>query len=340
MAERNVSEWDSDALEYQATLQQTLDSLEKHYAAISSRLENFDGFAEADQASVKFLEHDRSETQPSYSVEPKAVEEAWCDSFRAYEYVPDPSSSIAANAARIPPSVLNQQSTLPLNWVMQVTSDGTPLYCHTLTGQCSTVAPHPGSGPSEGPTTVRDKVVNGLLAAQSDDAHFELTLGRTRVYRRVQNNATDMSFTSSVLRPQAWEALSHRSLRDVSSIVSVIALPISVEDIDRIGPDLTFAKMLSKSQASPRADLSPKDDPASTKPLAGTGSQLPQDKPFLPELDFRNGGMIPPAGEWPRTQISQVRRFPREEKPPAYKVAVVGPHHCGKTAIISRVGSV
>lgn len=91
-----------------------------------------------------------------------------------------------------------------------------------------------------------------VLVDPADNVHvrpFELTLERTCVYRRVQSNATDMSFTSSMVRPQAWDALSRLSLREVSSMVSVIRLPISVEDIDSIAPGLTFAKILAEHQA-------------------------------------------------------------------------------------------
>jgi hypothetical protein len=76
---------------------------------------------------------------------------------------------------------------------------------------------------------------------------FEITLEQTRVYARVQSNDCDMSFTSSAIRTTAWSVLSGLSLNDIS-IISVLALPISLEEVESIGSQLTFARIISGAQ--------------------------------------------------------------------------------------------
>lgn len=73
-----------------------------------------------------------------------------------------------------------------------------------------------------------------------------------RVYARVQSNDCDMSFTSSAIRTTAWSMLSGLSLNDIS-IISVLALPISLEEVESIGSQLAFARIISAAQepASP-----------------------------------------------------------------------------------------
>jgi hypothetical protein len=67
------------------------------------------------------------------------------------------------------------------------------------------------------------------------------------VYARVQSNNCDMSFTSSAIRTTAWSMLSGLSLNDIS-IISVLALPISLEEVESIGRQLTFARIISGAQ--------------------------------------------------------------------------------------------
>ncbi len=62
---------------------------------------------------------------------------------------------------------------------------------------------------------------------------FEALLYQSRVYARVQSNESDASFSSSAVRTNAWSMLSGLSLNDIS-VISVIALPISLEDITSI----------------------------------------------------------------------------------------------------------
>lgn len=73
---------------------------------------------------------------------------------------------------------------------------------------------------------------------------FENTLNGTRVYRRAQADQCDVSFNESATRSHGWSALSDLSLTDVS-VISVIALPITLDEINSIGANLTFAAILS-----------------------------------------------------------------------------------------------
>jgi hypothetical protein len=56
---------------------------------------------------------------------------------------------------------------------------------------------------------------------------FEIVLGTTRVYRRVDNNECDVSFCESGVRTHAWSILSGLTLTDISCI-SVLGLPFSI----------------------------------------------------------------------------------------------------------------
>jgi len=76
---------------------------------------------------------------------------------------------------------------------------------------------------------------------------YQTDLDRSRVYSRTQSNDSDVSFTSSAVRTNAWSMLTGLSLSDIS-VISVITLPISLEEINSIGPNLTFAKMMSGTE--------------------------------------------------------------------------------------------
>lgn len=95
-------------------------------------------------------------------------------------------------------------------------------------------------------------VPEGSILAQDERKNanssrdFENILNETRVYKRVQSNQCDVSFTTSIVRTHAWSMLSDLSLSDISAI-SIIALPVSLEEINNIGANLTFANMLSLS---------------------------------------------------------------------------------------------
>lgn len=105
---------------------------------------------------------------------------------------------------------------------------------------------------SSNPPLVLPKLKDPIpLEAAFDSAisprDFEITLEQTRVYMRVQSNDSDVSFTSSAVRSNAWSILSGLSLNDIS-VMSVIALPISLKEINSIGPQLTFAKIMSGTE--------------------------------------------------------------------------------------------
>jgi hypothetical protein len=151
---------------------------------------------------------------------------------------------------------------------------------------------------------------------------FETTLYETRVYRRAQSDECDTSFTSSAVLTHAWSVLSDLSLSDVS-VVSVIALPISLEDITSIGPNLTFANLLAlddcnvlNGEEPTRSDaVPPKDgDTQSSRtvirrahpPLAGLGLRQP--------IDLNTTAAIP-----------------------VHKLVILGECGVGKTALAAQV---
>ena len=74
---------------------------------------------------------------------------------------------------------------------------------------------------------------------------FELALEKSRVYLRTESNKMDSSFTSSVARSNAWTMLSGLSLNAIS-VASVFALPLTLRDINAIGPELTMASFFSE----------------------------------------------------------------------------------------------
>ncbi|KAK4450258.1 hypothetical protein QBC34DRAFT_403159 [Podospora aff. communis PSN243] len=87
------------------------------------------------------------------------------------------------------------------------------------------------------------------IAARSgrplSQSSFEMALGRSRVYLRTGANRMDGSFTSSITRSNAWTMLSGLSLNAIS-VVSVFALPLTLRDINAIGPDLTMSSFFSE----------------------------------------------------------------------------------------------
>lgn len=96
--------------------------------------------------------------------------------------------------------------------------------------------------PSESqPATLENSTDAGLSLRE-----FEATLEKTSVYRRVQSYESDVSFRTSVIRPYARSMMAKLSLDDIS-VVSVIAMPITLDDINSIGPQLTFSNIVSKA---------------------------------------------------------------------------------------------
>ncbi|KAJ9611409.1 RAS2 protein [Cladophialophora chaetospira] len=102
--------------------------------------------------------------------------------------------------------------------------------------------------PSLLPQILEDSVsLEASINSAISPREFEVILERTRVYMGIRSNDSDMSFDSSAVRTNAWSLLSGISLNDIS-VISVIALPISLEEITSIGPDLTFAKFMSSTK--------------------------------------------------------------------------------------------
>lgn len=143
--------------------------------------------------------------------------------------------------------------------------------------------------------------------------HFEDTLKGTRVYRRARSDECDVSFTSSAIRTcGGWTALSDLSLSDIS-VVSVIALPISLVEINHLGTDLTFAKMFSTETPQHFA-----------RPIPQRNESL-----TIPSLRYRATG----AGE-----ASEARRIgPLLLSNSRYNVVVLGNVESGKTALTIKV---
>ncbi len=79
---------------------------------------------------------------------------------------------------------------------------------------------------------------------QSAQGGFQLELESSRVYLRTESNAMDVFFRSSVARSNAWTMLSGLSL-NVISVTLVFALPVTLRDIDTIGPTLTMSSYFS-----------------------------------------------------------------------------------------------
>jgi hypothetical protein len=74
---------------------------------------------------------------------------------------------------------------------------------------------------------------------------FEAELEASRVYKRVDMNETDMlSIRPSTIQSE-WSVLSSFSLNDIS-VVAVFRIPITLNDIKKIGTDLTFSMLLSR----------------------------------------------------------------------------------------------
>ena len=170
---------------------------------------------------------------------------------------------------------------------------------------------------------------------------FEITLEQTRVYMRVQSNNSDISFTSSAVRTNAWSMLSGLSLNDVS-VISVIALPISLEEINRIGLQTTFSKVMSGTKESgatqsdpnrpPRTYISPKSNRRRVSlwkipGLVGRGSPPP---------NFEMVQKNPPAPQ-PVTDHNIRPGSLRSRHIPSYKLVVLGDAEARITMLTIKV---
>lgn len=167
-----------------------------------------------------------------------------------------------------------------------------------------------------------DGVMQAGLHRTGVAEEFETILYETRVYQRAQSNQCDVSLSSSAVLTHAWSALSELSLSDVS-VVSVVALPLSLENVTSIGPNLTFSKILAsynpettKSREVERTNASSLEDyygqsgiPVLRKahpPLAGLGLRQP--------IDLNTTASMP-----------------------VHKIVMLGGSGVGKTALMSSV---
>jgi hypothetical protein len=77
---------------------------------------------------------------------------------------------------------------------------------------------------------------------------FEAILEQSRVYSRsASNESEDLSMASSAVRSHAWSML---SLNDIS-IIAIFRLPVTLDDIDSLGPGLTFASVFQEHAEEP-----------------------------------------------------------------------------------------
>lgn len=105
-----------------------------------------------------------------------------------------------------------------------------------------------GNDTSDPTATEIDVIALDTLPINPQD--FETFLKSSRVYTRANPNEVDMiSVRGSTVQTSTSSTLSRFSLNHMS-IVSVFRLPITLDDITKIGSDLTFGKLIS-GQASP-----------------------------------------------------------------------------------------
>jgi len=169
----------------------------------------------------------------------------------------------------------------------------------------------------------------------SSPRDFEIALEQTRVYARVQSNDCDGSFSSSAVRTNAWSMLSGLSLNDIS-VVSVIALPIFWEEVNRMGNHLTFAKLLSGVNGPDSVDGGD-----SSKLPASLGRRIFRVKPFggrrLSSPEETKAKSKSPPG--PNLQTPPRRQPPRKISPGKTnrytRLTVLGDSHSGKTEVRS-----
>lgn len=213
--------------------------------------------------------------------------------------------------------------------------------------QSFTQARDPSSAsPSLLPRILEESVsLEAAINSEISPREFEITLHRTRVYTRVQSNESDVSFASSAVRTNAWSMLSGVSLNDIS-VISVIALPISLEEINNIGPELTFAKIMSAStvfgpsdfevarsmlEDQERGALRPKQE---WRWFSGFSRQ----RQVVQRFPLKAGVTIPlkPGLTIPRIPSTRPKTS-RMNKMTLYKLVVLGDGEVDKTALTIQV---
>ncbi|KAK4444564.1 P-loop containing nucleoside triphosphate hydrolase protein [Podospora aff. communis PSN243] len=160
---------------------------------------------------------------------------------------------------------------------------------------------------------------------------FETVLETSRVYARTQSNDSDISVTSSAVRSHAW---SHLSLNNIS-VISVFRLPVTLDDIAKFGPGLTFSSMLECQQDSDaipsiaEPQLSNENKQSYTAGSSETGAWLPQS---LPSSSSTRPGQPNPVD--PDTSGSLETKGHAFINGGACKLVVVGDHETMKTAML------
>ncbi|KAK0656007.1 amidase signature domain-containing protein [Cercophora newfieldiana] len=156
-----------------------------------------------------------------------------------------------------------------------------------------------------------------LLARRHE---FEALLESSWVYRRVRTDECDRSISSYTFRTGAWSILSELSLNDIS-IISVFRLPVTLDDVNRVGLGLTFSNLLSGNEL-PRPSLL-----CTTDNTVVGQSEAKTDCPVL-DLGFKAG-----KNETLVDTLSRVRTLHKSELP-TIKIVVVGDGYIGKTKFI------
>jgi GTPase KRas protein len=133
--------------------------------------------------------------------------------------------------------------------------------------------------------------------------------------------------------------LSGLSLNDIS-IISVIALPITLDDINKIAPHLTFARLMDRSDDPEISQAIPEQLSESTLKSAMIARVQPVRRNlsilrlFIPSSDpvaSRRG-----SGKITRTP-DRLRSSDGSGKMPLYKLVVLGDPGVGRTALVSSV---
>lgn len=176
----------------------------------------------------------------------------------------------------------------------------------------------------------QDPQVHASAAVSIPLRDFEVTLEQTHVYRRIRSDKADVSFTTSVIRTQAWSMLSELSLNDIS-IVSVIALPITLDDINSIAPQLTFANVISGIGGPPQ-ELSPAE-PWLPSVISSSEFIAHQGVPD-PDRGLRTQGLSSTDSRGHKRTRTAI---PTHHDVPEYKLALLGEGGCGKGAMCIKV---
>lgn len=150
---------------------------------------------------------------------------------------------------------------------------------------------------------------------------FESDLNTSRVYKRTQLYASDVSFTSSAVRTHAWSMFSGLSLAQVS-IISAVALPLYSHEISN-SQWYNFGSTIQAYQqraipVEKEQSLLNKTNQGEDENI-GTGNRIPE---------IRLGSLL-------STLSSATQR--KAERVALYKIAIMGDWGVGKTALTIQV---